>query len=165
MGEAACGRWAIGQNRRFLWSTQLWWLCDCKDIREILEYNGPISMMIRWAQELLGYHFSILHRSASVMIDADDLTRYFGSVVALHLCVTAILHTLNQKKRPAAYGVEFFDSPALKKIVPSILMMHQTITVLTTAVVNTCCNETVDSHSTALVTSPHHPPPIVSPSI
>ena len=23
-GEAACGRWAIGQNRRFLWGSNFW---------------------------------------------------------------------------------------------------------------------------------------------
>ena len=31
-------------------------------IKEILDYDDPIVMIYRWAQELLGYHFSILHR-------------------------------------------------------------------------------------------------------
>ena len=34
--EVACGRWAIGQNRKYLWGAHFWWLCDCKTIREIL---------------------------------------------------------------------------------------------------------------------------------
>ena len=50
-GEAACGRWAIGQNRRFLWGCHFWWICDCSAIKEILEYDGPIPMICRWAQE------------------------------------------------------------------------------------------------------------------
>ena len=56
VGEAACGRWAIGQNRKYLWGVRFWWMCDCKAVREILEYSGVIDMICRWAQELLGYH-------------------------------------------------------------------------------------------------------------
>ena len=45
VGEAACGRWDIGQNRKYLMGSHSWWLCDCKAVKEILEYDGPISMM------------------------------------------------------------------------------------------------------------------------
>ena len=51
-GEAACGRWAIGQNRRFLWGSHFWWLCDCSAMMGILDYDGPIPMVGRWSQEL-----------------------------------------------------------------------------------------------------------------
>ena len=61
-GEAACGRWAIAQNRRYLWGTHFYWLCDCLAIKQILDYDGDISIVCRWAQELLGYDFSIVHR-------------------------------------------------------------------------------------------------------
>jgi hypothetical protein len=42
IGKAGCGRWAISQNRKFLWGSGLFWLCDCSAIKEILEYEGPI---------------------------------------------------------------------------------------------------------------------------
>jgi hypothetical protein len=42
VGKAACGRWSISQNRKFLWGAEFFWLCDCSAMREILEYDGPI---------------------------------------------------------------------------------------------------------------------------
>ena len=75
--EAACGRWAIGQNRRFLWGSHFWWLCDCSAMTEILYYEGPIPMIGRWAQELLGYHFTVVHRSNRMMVDVDALSRRY----------------------------------------------------------------------------------------
>ena len=44
-------------------------------MREVLEYDGPIAMMCRWAQELLGCHFFCLHRAARMMIGVDGLSR------------------------------------------------------------------------------------------
>ena len=46
-GEAACGRWAIAQNKKFLWGDHFYWLCDCAAVKEILEYSGSISMICR----------------------------------------------------------------------------------------------------------------------
>ena len=31
-------------------------ICDCNSIKAILEYNGPISSVLRWSQELLAYN-------------------------------------------------------------------------------------------------------------
>ena len=64
VGEAAVGRWAINQNRKYLWGASFYWLCDCSGVKEILEYDGPIHQVRRWAQELLGYCFHIVHRPA-----------------------------------------------------------------------------------------------------
>ena len=38
-GEAACGRWSIDQNRRFLWGCHFWWICDYSIVKEVLEYD------------------------------------------------------------------------------------------------------------------------------
>ena len=54
VGESACGHWAISKNGKYLWGTHFYWICDCKAIQEILEYNGEIVMISRWSQELLG---------------------------------------------------------------------------------------------------------------
>jgi len=64
VGEAAIGRWAIGHNRKYLWGSEFYWLCDCSGAKEILEYDGPIHQVRRWAQELLGYFFHVVHRPA-----------------------------------------------------------------------------------------------------
>ena len=50
VGESACGRWAISNNMKYLWGTHFYWLCACKAIKEILEYDGSITMVSRWAQ-------------------------------------------------------------------------------------------------------------------
>ena len=63
LGEVACGLWAIAQNITFLWGTHFYWICDYITMKEILDYNGNVSMVYCWAQKLLGYHFSILHQS------------------------------------------------------------------------------------------------------
>jgi len=56
--------WAIGHNRKYLWGSEFYWLCDCSGVKEILEYDGPIHQVRRWAQELLGYFFHVVHRPA-----------------------------------------------------------------------------------------------------
>ena len=47
-------------------------------------------MVHRWAQELLGYDFTILHRPAKMMVDVDALTRRFGPSIAQHLLISSI---------------------------------------------------------------------------
>jgi hypothetical protein len=107
VGEAACGRWAIGQNRKFLWGTRFYWMCDCNAIKEILEYEGNIAMVSRWAQELLGYHFTVIHRSARMMVDVDGLTRRFGKPIAEYIMIAHIMSKRDQKMRPEAYRDDF----------------------------------------------------------
>ena len=88
-GEGCCGRWAITQNRKFLWGCHFYWLCDCSVVKEILEYEGSIPMICRWAQELLGYQFSVIHRHKRMMADVDALTRRVGPLIATHCCIAA----------------------------------------------------------------------------
>ena len=107
VGEAACGRWAISQNRKFLWGTHFYWMCDCNAVREILEYEGNIAMVSRWAQELLGYHFTVIHRSARMMVDVDGLTRRFGKAIAEYVMIAHIMSRRDQKTRPEAYRHDF----------------------------------------------------------
>jgi hypothetical protein len=34
VGEAGCGGWSISQNRKFLWGSEFFWLCDCSPSRK-----------------------------------------------------------------------------------------------------------------------------------
>jgi hypothetical protein len=52
VGEAGCGRWAISQNREFLWGAEFFWLCGCSAITGILEYDGPIHQIRRFLSSL-----------------------------------------------------------------------------------------------------------------
>jgi hypothetical protein len=110
VGEAACGRWAIGQNRKFLWGSEFYWLCDCSAVKEILEYDGPIHQIRRWAQELLGYFFQVFHRPARMMRDVDGLTRFDHPLIAQHLKIALQLYLADRAARPAAYDPAVFSS-------------------------------------------------------
>ncbi len=111
VGEAGCGRWAISQNRKFLWGSEFFWLCDCSAIKEILEYDGSIHQIRRWAQELLGYFFQVFHRPARMMRDVDGLTRHYDNpLVAQHLRVALQLYLADRDARPAAYAPAVFHS-------------------------------------------------------
>ena len=103
VGKAACGRWAISQNRLYLWGSYFYWMCDCIVVKEILEYDSNISMVCRWAQKLLGYHFTVFHRSNHMMRDVYTLTRRFGPLVAQYMMTAAVLNDLDKIIQPVAY--------------------------------------------------------------
>ena len=89
-----------------------YWICDCFAIKKILEYDGSIPMICRWAQELLGYQFSVLHRNNRTTADVDVLTRRFGPLIAEHYCIAAILHRRDGYRRPLTYERTCFHSSA-----------------------------------------------------
>ena len=107
-GEAASGRWSISQNRRYLWGCHFWCICDCSVIKQVLEYSGTITMVCRWAQELLGYQFTVVYRSNCMMIDVDSLTRRYGPLIAMHCMVARILRQRDFTLKPLAYGSSIF---------------------------------------------------------
>ena len=108
-GEAACGRWAIAQNKRFVWGKYFYWLCDCAVIKEIFDYSGCIAMTCGWAQELLGYQFAVVHRPNKNMKDVDALSRNHYPLVSLHLKIVACLHMHDTEKRPLAYARDYLE--------------------------------------------------------
>lgn len=127
LGEVACGRWAISQNKRFLWGCLFYWLCDCSAVREILDYQGSISYVCRWAQELLGYQFACIHRSNKMMIDVDSLTRRYGKGTADYIAISSLLKEADRKTRPQAYDASDFTDASCKKL-PLIQPTERVIT-------------------------------------
>jgi hypothetical protein len=122
VGETGCGRWSISQNRKFLWGSEFFWLCDCSAVKEVLHYDGSIHQIRRWAQELLGYFFQVIHRPARMMRDVDGLTRHYDSnpLVKQHLQVAHQLHLADRAKRPTAYDpAAFYSTNPLKCSAPT----------------------------------------------
>ena len=114
IGEAASGRWAMGQNRRYLWGAQFYWLCDCNTVKEVLYYEGPLHQVCRLAQELFGYHFTVIHRPARMMADVDALNRFHEPLIAEY---EQQLHSANIddiRTRPFSYDPSSFPDHALK---------------------------------------------------
>ena len=110
VGESACGRWGIAQNRKFLWGCHFFWLCDCAAVKEILDYDGPINMIKRWSQELLGYHFTVVHRQEKMMRDVDSLNRFYGNPIETYETIAHIFRDDDKEKRPDAYQKICFHS-------------------------------------------------------
>ena len=73
-------------------------------------------MVCRWAQELLSYHFTVVHRSNRMMIDVDALTRWYGSLITTHCVVASILHLRDRNHRPTAYDMDIFLSTQSSKL-------------------------------------------------
>ena len=95
-------------------------MCDCAAIKMFLEYEGNISQICRWAQELFGYQFTIVHRSYKMMMDIDALSRRFGPLIVLHCSIANILLGVDIKNRPGAYDEHAF-MPDGKMILPAIV--------------------------------------------
>ena len=83
-------------------------MCDFKLIEGIIEYTVNIAMIQRWAQELFGYHFTVIHRKEKMMTDVDALTRLFISAYALHLSISFILLQVDRINRPQLYSSGYF---------------------------------------------------------
>jgi len=106
VGEAATGRKAIGKLRRYLWGAHFYWIVDCKALEAIADYHGDNRLLSRWAQELLGYAFTIVHRPASMMIDVNDLSRYEGvhPLVARYEQIAAVYAAKSRESHAWAYA-------------------------------------------------------------
>ena len=75
-------------------------------------------MICRWAHELLGYQFSVIHHHKHMMADVDSLTKRFGPLVATHCCVAAIIYTRDTSLRPFAYEHSTFKDHTTAQLTP-----------------------------------------------
>ena len=160
IGEAASGRWSIRQNRRYLWGCHFWWICDCSAIKEVLEYSDTIPMVCRWVQELLGYQFTVVHRSNRIMVDVDSLTRRYGPLIAMHCMVATILRQRDITLKALAYDSSIFLT------CPTAKLLFKTVTLIVTPVLFTgfifqACK---DFDITDISPRPSSPVPIISSS-
>ena len=87
-----------------------YWMCDCTAVKEILEYDGGSHQLRRWCQELMGYHFTVVHRCARMMWDVDALTRRFGKAVTLYCMQAHLMRSQDKLSRPFAYDFNHFHS-------------------------------------------------------
>jgi hypothetical protein len=158
VGEAAVGRWAINQNRKYLWGTTFYWLCDCSGVKEILEYDGPIHQVRRWAQELLGYSFHIVHRPARMMADVDAFTRRHGPLITSYLRSAVAMDADCRAERPARYDPAVFGDNPMKcpdRIPPVSAAASDTVTdavTVTASVPDTVANSATDTVTAADLT-------------
>ena len=60
-------------------------------------------MVYRWTQELLGYHFSILHQSDRMMRDVDTISRRFGPLISVYIRTALVLSDTDRHNIPDYY--------------------------------------------------------------
>ena len=75
-------------------------------------------MLCRWAQELLGYSFAVVHRPAKMMSDVDCLTRRYCPSLLRHQKIANILRQCDNNRRPLAFLATSFPAFATKIKLP-----------------------------------------------
>ena len=74
-----------------------------KTTYKILHYQGPIHVLRRWCQELLAYSFSCIHRSHTMMIDVDYLSRMHDKLVKNHTMLANAWSLADRAALPCVY--------------------------------------------------------------
>ena len=57
----------------------------------MLEYDGNITTLCRWAQEILEYQFTVIHRPYRMMANVYALTRCFGPLLDKNSAIDYII--------------------------------------------------------------------------
>ena len=73
-------------------------------------------MICRWAQELLGYQFTVIHQSCCMMVNVYTLIRQFGPLIVCHCLIANIFYTRDNYLRPLAYEASYFHTSATSKL-------------------------------------------------
>ena len=110
-------------------------------------------MMCQWAQELLGYHYTCLHRPDQMMVEVDGLTRRFGTIVTNHMCVADLLHCVDVEKRPNEYACAINALSEPTKLIPSKALDSISIPILTSGAIDKYSQDDYGLWETAVVSS------------
>ena len=93
-------------------------------------------MVSRWAQEILGYHFSVLHRPARMMINMDYLTRMFGNLTTQYVKIATLISYHDRACRPAAYTGDPHEVPKATNVPAEDPIPTLVLTILTDKIIN-----------------------------
>ena len=122
VGKAATRQWAIGICQKYLVGQHFFWLCDCSAMKEILEYTGNIHQVRQLSQELIRYHFTILHQPARMMQDVNAISQCNDPLIDSYNIKASQLQLDDCTQRPHAYLMQpYFDACTLSIIIPSII--------------------------------------------
>ena len=80
-----------------------------KTVYKILNYEGSIYSISRLAHELLAYSFTCVHRSNSMMVDVDVLSRYYDPLADKHVAIDNMYLIRDEYNYADAHGGIVFD--------------------------------------------------------
>ena len=73
-------------------------------------------MIYCWDQELLGYHYLIVHQSNKMLKDFNALNRRFGKLISKYCIMASILYSTDKQQRLDAYEESFFTKDNIIKL-------------------------------------------------
>ena len=76
---------------------------------KIFEYDDDIYMVSRWIQDIIGYHFSILHRPDRMIIDINSFALIFGNLTTQCVQIETLLSNYDIHARSEAHTDNFKD--------------------------------------------------------
>ena len=77
MGELKAGDFAMQKFRPFLWGKEFTWIADCMSLKGFFEQRDmPNHQMERLRMRMLCFQFTVVHRNAGMVREADLLSRY-----------------------------------------------------------------------------------------
>ena len=77
LGEPAVGVWAIEKFKHWLFGKEFTWLTDCFRLKTFFQSEDlPSHVAQLWRLQMLRYNFTIEHRPARMLWEADTLSRY-----------------------------------------------------------------------------------------
>ena len=94
-------------------------------------------MISRWALELLGCHFTVIHRPARMMRDVDALKRRFKPMIDKHMMIVTIFSARDQANIPTAYEKEVFAASKTASLSESSIAVDKTPLLIDNYVDNT----------------------------
>lgn len=95
----------MANEKRHLWGSHSFWLCDMATTYKILYYTEPVHTLRRWYQEILAYAFAFIHQSYKMIINVDYLSRIHNGLVRQHVIIANALSFADRSARPCAYKV------------------------------------------------------------
>ena len=81
-----------------------------KPIYKILNYDGPVHTLHRWAQEFLAYMFTCVHCPNNMMQEADALSQYHDPLVVTHILCANTYRCQDVSDQSDAYSLSVFNS-------------------------------------------------------
>ena len=92
-------------------------------------------MICHWAQELLGYQYTVVHGFNMTMVNVDSLTRRFIPLIAHHCMIASILQKHSEAFQPLAYDASTFHNEATFKL-SSPSHLHDPIPILNSSFIS-----------------------------
>ena len=110
-------------------------------------------MVVRWAHEFLGHHFSVLYRSTRMMVDVDGITHHFDKLSSVYARIASMLSDVDRKARPAAYTQSMATCSSASRLKPDMNRYTTLVPILTTPTITSYKDHILPDRIPAIATT------------